>query len=289
MRRPRAPGARLLTLAALALAAISPFQEAPLLAEEAAPPGARPGYMAKPLSAVPNARAITRRFWAPGLDEGYTPQGLVVARGRVHVVGYRGDGCRLFGFSPGGTARGSLAVPGCRHGGGLAALADGRLVVIDTRGLHVVSGGRVTARIALEKPLTGSFGDFDGRDLWIGSYERGGPGRLWRIPVARLAQARLTEADAAASIAIPARAQGMAFAGATLWLTFSGSSFGRISRIDRKTGAEIAGYDMPAGIEDIGVDSAGLIWAVSEAGAKKYANWGTNFPLVFTIDPGRLQ
>lgn len=261
---------------------------APCAAQDAAVGGTPPAYMSGPLSSVPNEQAIVRRFFMPGLDEGYTPQGLVYAAGAVHVVAYGPGGCRLYSLSQAGKTLGQIAVPACRHGGGLAAIGGGRFVVIDSHALFVVSGGAVSHRIKLKKPLVGSFGDFDGKDLWIGSYVKGGEGALWRIPLARLTQDTLSEADATTRITIPEKAQGMVFHGGQMWLTFSGSSFGRLARIDSRTGQVLARYDMPAGIEDLGSDGR-LIWSVSEAGAKKYTGWKTHFPLVFAIDPALLK
>ena len=252
--------------------------------------GTKPTYIAKPLSSISNEQAIVKRFWAPGLDEGFTPQGLAVSGGHVHMVGYGATGCRIFSVSQAnGVLSSILPASACKHGGGLAAIDGGRFVLIDTRALFVITKNRIAAQIKLGGELRGSYGDFDGTDLWIGSYNKDGPGRLWRIPLAKLVKASLTEADASESIVIPAGAQGMAFGRGALWMTFSGSRYGRLSRMDRKTGQELARYDMPAGIEDIGVDSAGFIWAVSEAGAKKYQGWSTNFPLIFAIDPARLR
>lgn len=250
--------------------------------------GRKPSYLTKPLSSVPNASAIVKRLWAPGLDGGYTPQGLSVSDGRLHVVGYGPDGCRLFRLESDGAAR-STDVPGCKHGGGLATIGANRFVVIDTRALLIMRDGKVERTIRLAEPLRGSFGDFDGTDLWIGSYDRSKPGRIWRIPFAKLDRDFLVEADAVESFEIPEKAQGMAFGAGGLWLTFSGSKFGSLAKFDRRTGREIAKYPMPAGIEDIGFDSTGLLWAVSEAGAKRYVEWNTNFPLVFALDISRLK
>ena len=257
-------------------------------AAEPAITGQKPAYLTKPLSTVPNEQAIVRRHWAPGLDDGYTPQGLSISGGRVHVVGYGADGCRLFRLEGDGRAR-ATAVPACKHGGGLATVGADRFVVIDTRALFVIAGGRVEHTIRLEEPLRGSFGDFDGTDLWIGSYDAAKPGRLWRIPLDRLSAPFLTENDSAESFEIQAKAQGLAFGNGSFWLTFSGSKFGRLAAFDRKTGRETASYEMPAGIEDIGFDSAGLLWAVSEAGARRYLGWETNFPLVFALDVTKLK
>ena len=41
--------------------------------------GTPPGYGPVGVSTPPNAAAITRRIWMPGLDEGYNAQGLAVA------------------------------------------------------------------------------------------------------------------------------------------------------------------------------------------------------------------
>lgn len=260
----------------------------PAAAQEAPVGGAQPSYVSKPLSRVPNEQAIIQCFWMPGLDEGYTPQGLVYADGNVHVVGYRAEGCRLFSLTPAGQARAVLDIPSCRHGGGLAAIGRNRFVVIDSRALFLVSGGKLERKVALAKPLVGSFGDFDGQSLWIGSYVKDGEGTLWRFPLSRLKQSTLSEADAEARITISAKAQGMVFHGGALWLAFSGQKMGRLARIDSQTGREIASYAMPAGLEDLGSDGR-LIWAVSEAGAQKYTHWATNFPLVFAFDPARLK
>ena len=258
---------------------------------KAGPAGAPPAYLVgRPLSKVPNQQAILRRFWAPGLEDGYTPQGLAVAGDQVHMVAYGPSGCRLFGLSRhSGALLSMLDVPGCRHGGGLAALGAGRFVLADTRALFVIEAGAVTARIALTGALRGSYADFDGRDLWIGSYERDKPGTLWRLPLDRLARMSLGEADVVATLAVPARAQGMAFRGGRLWLSFSGARFGRLAEIDPGTGAEFGSHAMPAGIEDIGFDEDGVLWAVSEAGARRYLDWPTTFPLVFGIDLSRLR
>lgn len=51
--------------------------------------GKRPGYLPGEASGVPNEQAITRAIWAPGLDEGYVPQGVGFEAGHVLVSGYR--------------------------------------------------------------------------------------------------------------------------------------------------------------------------------------------------------
>lgn len=259
-------------------------------AQTPAPSGPAPAYAAgKPLSTVPNAQAIIRRFWAPGLDEGQTPQGLAVAGGRVHVATYGPGGCRVYGLSmTNGAILSQTNAPECKHGGGLAALPGGRLLLADTHALFVIAGGQVTRRISLEGALLGSFADFDGTALWIGSYTRMGPGAIWRLPLSALSRDALSEADATATLSIAEKAQGLTFGGGRIWLTHSGSGFGRLAALDAATGREVASYDMPAGIEDIAYAN-GVIWAVSEAGARLYTGWATHFPLVFALDQRKLR
>jgi sugar lactone lactonase YvrE len=260
--------------------------------------GKKPAVVTRPLSDVPNAGAIGTRIWVPDLDEGFVPQGLAYANGHLALSSYRstdpkqGRGqCRLFILSPasGAVAR-RLDLPAtCGHAGGVAALADGRLVVADTHSLYVVSGGAVTATIHLKGNLRGSFADSDGHALWIGSYDRSG-GALWRIPPEALTRSEIDESAATKTLVIPPRVQGLAFdrrGGA--WLTVSGSRDGALLRIDPNDGHVLATYAMTAGIEDIAVDDRGRIWATSESGSIRWSKWSTNFPLVFSIDPKRLH
>jgi hypothetical protein len=53
--------------------------------------GIAPSYGPKTVSAVPNATAIVRRIWLPGLDAGYDPQGLAVDGGSIYVSAYRSE------------------------------------------------------------------------------------------------------------------------------------------------------------------------------------------------------
>jgi len=57
--------------------------------------GIAPSYGPKTVSAVPNATAIVRRIWLPGLDAGYDPQGLAVDGGGIYVSAYRSKSLRV--------------------------------------------------------------------------------------------------------------------------------------------------------------------------------------------------
>jgi hypothetical protein len=268
----------------------------PLLAQQ--PTGPSPTIVNRPLSDVPNAQAISKRFWVPDLDSGFIPQGLALQGGQVVLSGYvstdanesRGP-CKLFWISPSsGRVSHSMALPSsCGHAGGVAAISGGRLVVADTKILFVVSGGRVTSTVRLAGALRGSFADFDGRYLWLGSYDRSG-GSLWRIPLAALAKGEISEADVAETLPAPSASQGLAFdRNGQMWVTSSGSREGAIHRLDRRTGQILASHAAPAGIEDIAFDGSGRLWASSEAGSRRWSAWSTFFPLVFAIDVSRLK
>lgn len=267
-----------------------------LRAEE--PSGTRPAFITRPLSQVPNDAAFAARLWAPDIDAGFVPQGLAYSRGQLVLSAYRSTDpkqnrgpCRLFFITP---ATGAVThrldlPPSCGHAGGVAALRDGRIVVADTHALYVIAHRRVTATISMGGKLRGSFAAADGKTLWIGSYNRSG-GTLWRLPLNALNRLAINERHASTTLAIPARVQGLVFdhkGGA--WLTVSGSRDGTLLKFDPARGRVTAHYTMPAGIEDLAVDDHGLIWAVSEAGSIRWSKWPTNYPLLFAIDPARLQ
>ena len=51
----------------------------------------------------------------------------------------------------------------------------------------------------------------------------------------------------------------------------------------------MASYTMPAGIEDIEFGPDGRLWALSEAGSKRWNAWPTFFPVVFALDLKSLR
>jgi hypothetical protein len=276
--------------------AMMAMTSAALRAEE--PRGARPSAVTKPLSEVPNSAAFAARIWAPQIDDGYVPQGLSFAKGHLLLSAYRssdpkqGRGpCRLFVIAPdSGKVTDHIDLPeSCGHAGGVAVLADGRVVVADTHILYVLTGRQVTATIRLKGKLRGSFADADGNSLWIGAYDKGG-GTLWQLPLDALAQSEIDESHATKTLTIPARVQGLLFdRKGRGWMTVSGSRDGALLKFDPADGHVIAAYPMPAGIEDLAEDSHGLIWAVSEAGSLRWSNWATTYPVLFAIDPAKLR
>lgn len=281
---------------------------APALASE--PLGTPPTYMQRSVTAeVPNGEAIAWRAWVPGLDEGFVPQGLTVAEGQIILGTYKGtdgSGCRLYRIDPtDGRTIGVYDMPArCGHAGGLAYAGDGRLFVSDTWVLFELDlvkafgpdagEAAVVRQVSLNFPMRGSFLAYGDAALWIGEFKKPGTAQMWRVPLAAVetpAQPRgLTETDSTAVLTIAAASQGAAFdPSGNLWLSQSSSQFGRLQKVDPKDGRVLAEYRAVAGIEDLGFDEGGMLWAASEAGSRRWPNWPTNYPFLMRIDPARLQ
>jgi hypothetical protein len=294
--------------AALGLAILYLLSIACVPARADPPPiGTAPTFTTRPLTPLPNAAAVTRRIWVPGLDDGYVPQGLTFSGGALYISSYlstdpaQGRGlCRLYRVDPGtGAVTGELDLPpACGHAGGLARTGRDHLVVADTRSLFEVeiatppapTIGRVVRTVVLAGNVKGSFAAGSPDAIWLGSYERDGPGRLYLLPLAALARGQLTETDATVALTIPSEAQGAAVdVAGRLWITRSGSRFGQLVRLDPKTGATMAAYEMPIGIEDLSFAPDGQAWALSEAGSRRWSHWSAHYPLILRLDLTRLR
>jgi hypothetical protein len=271
--------------------------------------GKRPAYSDRALSTVPNGRAMSNLIWSPGLDEGYVPQGLTFVDGAVLIGTYRSEDanqsrgpCRIYRLDPGsGRITGTLDLPPqCGHAGGLARGRKGHIWVADTRNIFEIelaprgpgTIGRVVGSIRLTGALKGSFAAGAADALWIGSYTKEAGARIYKLPFTKLTRevAFLSEQDAKTSLALPTRVQGAAFdAAGRLWVTRSGSTFGELLTLDLATGAVVQGRQVPAGIEDISFDPQGGLWAVSEAGSKRWLGWETFFPVVFRLQGHLLR
>ena len=162
----------------------------PLLAWAQPVLGTPPRHAPPTLAEVPNAQAITQRIWAPGIDDGYVPQGVAWAGGRLYLSAYRstdpavGQGpCRVFQIDPAhGATLGWLDMPpGCGHAGGLVALDERTLVLGDTRRLYRIDliaafGPRpdaaraITATVGLRGALKASSMAFDGQRLLLATH-----------------------------------------------------------------------------------------------------------------------
>lgn len=285
----------------------------PLLASAMEVLGKKPGHVWGGPSSVVNDQAITRMIWAPGIDDGYVPQGVTWAEGAVYLSGYRstdpkidGGPCRIFKIDPAsGNTLGQFDLPeDCKHVGGLAYVGKGILIASDTRRLYRIDAATafapgnpsnaVTATVALRGEVKGSFVDFDGSAVFVGSFERDAAkakGHFLPLSIFDTRNGKtVDERMAVRSISLPQEAQGAAFDKAgNLWITASSSRFGLLYKLDSKTGQIASSYEMVIGIEDIAFADDGSLWSVSEAGSLRWQRWSRTFPVLFRVDPGKLK
>lgn len=275
--------------------------------------GKKPSHVWGGPSSAANDQAIAKMIWAPGVEDGYVPQGITWADGAVYLSAYRSTDpkvdrgpCRIFKVDPeSGNTLGQFDLPeDCGHAGGLAYAGNGILIAADTRRLYKIdmaaafppgsSSNAITATVALRGELKGSFVDFDGGSVFIGSFEKDAAkakGHFLPLSVFDTHNGKtVSETAAIRSIPLPPEAQGAAFDKAgNLWITASSSRFGLLSRLDSKTGQAASSFEMVIGIEDIAFDDEGRLWSVSEAGSLRWQKWGKTFPVLFRVDLSRLK
>jgi hypothetical protein len=293
--------------AALALIAACGLAPAPPRARSAL--GEPPGYGPRAVGIVPNLTAIDRLIWMPGLNRGWSPQGLAVAGDAILVSAYRSEApwrnrgpCRVFRIDPAsGVETGHFDVPApCGHAGGLAYAGAGRLFIADTHHLFEVELAQAFAArtprfriLSLGRRLRGGFAVSGDGAIWIGGYQERQPARAWRYESAMLRQfangATLDAGAAAAAIAVPSWAQGGAIdRSGKLWISRSDVGWGFLDRLDATTGRLEARYPISPGIEGIAFERQGRLWAVSEEGARHFPWRHPFFPMIFRLDPARL-
>lgn len=271
--------------------------------------GLRPAYSDRTLSVPPNAEAIRARMWVPEIDLGYVPQGLTVAGDAVLLAAYNSQGgppkCRLYRID-----RNRLEVTGrydlplsCTHAGGLAHAGGNRLFVADTGRLYEIDLGKafgastgeaVVRALGLRFPLRGSFLAWRDGALWLGEYKKPQAGEIHELPLATVEAATdppgLSLEHVRRSLGIAPMSQGAAFApDGTLWLSQSNSQRGALQQVDPETGAVLRTFEAVAGIEDLGFDAEGRLWSVGEAGSKRWHNWPTFYPVLFSLEIEALR
>ena len=275
--------------------------------------GNRPAHIASDPGPVENDQAIVARIWAPDIDAGNVPQGMSFGDAQLLVTSYRspdssvGRGpCRVHRIDPrSGQITGKFDMPDdCGHAGGAAYAGKGVLIVADTRRLYKIDMEKafasghardgLLATLALGGELRGSFVSFDGNSILVGTYAKEAEkARVHFLPYT-LFDARngetVDETAASRSFPILVRAQGAAFdRQGALWLTASSSNFGKVQKVDPVSGKVLEEHGMVAGIEDIGFDPEGRLWAVSEAGSLRWSTWSTSYPVIFALDTAKLR
>lgn len=277
--------------------------------------GSKPSYVDNVPHTFANQQAITPRIWIPGLEDGWTPQGLALADKYAIVTAYQDTEsakpkCRVFRVELAtGKEAGAFDMPEpCRHAGGVTSIGGGWIVVADTRQdwrvdleKAIAAGkaeGATKGMVKLGRGYGSAFTFFDGTDLWNGVYvslAEANEAKIYRVPLSlfdRPEPVNITADNALDVLRIPPLAQGAALdAQGNLWIAgSSGPKTSYLSRVDRKSGGELARYEMPSRIENIVFDKDGRLWAISEAGSRKYHNAkDPDFPFIFEIDVGKLK
>lgn len=292
------------------------------------PIGIKPKNVPGIRGTIPNDAAIVKKIWAPGIDQGYDPQGVTIAEGAVIVSGYAMNAkgketCGIFRVNPAtGMVEGFFQLEaGCGHAGGIVyagafqspAGRQNILLVADTPRLYKIDMdkafragnaksaivGMLNLKGLLPGSFNGSFIDMVGQTMFMGTYATKSQNPAlskgyfidYSLFDKRNGQVITETCCGIRSVVIPADSQGAAYdaRSRSLWLTASSSKFGCLYRMDVATGRIAAAYPTAPGIEDIAVDGDGRLWAVSEAGSMKYPDWPTLFPVLFQIDPQALQ
>ena len=275
--------------------------------------GKKPRHVWGGPSSVINDHAITISIWAPGIDDGYVPQGLTVAEGSVLVSGYKSTDpkvdrgpCRVFKVDvKSGEYTGQFDLPeDFGHAGGLVYVGQGALVACDTRRLYKIDMNKafqdgdtknaLLSALRLAGELKASFVDFDGMAIFVGSSEKDAnkaKGFFLPVSIFETHNGKTVKEDMALkSFPIAVEAQGAAFdKQGNLWMTFSSSKHGKLQKVDPNSAKVLAEYEMVIGIEDIGFDEDGRLWSVSEAGSLRWSRWAKTFPVVFQIDVTKLK
>ena len=275
--------------------------------------GKKPRHVWGSPSSVVNVQALTKLIWAPGIDDGYVPQGLTVAEGSVLVSGYKSTDpkvdrgpCRVFKVDvKSGEYTGQFDLPeDFGHAGGLVYVGQGALVACDTRRLYKIDMNKafqdgdtknaLLSALRLAGELKASFVDFDGMAIFVGSSEKDAnkaKGFFLPVSIFETHNGKTVKEDMALkSFPIAVEAQGAAFdKQGNLWMTFSSSKHGKLQKVDPNSAKVLAEYEMVIGIEDIGFDEDGRLWSVSEAGSLRWSRWAKTFPVVFQIDVTKLK
>ena len=158
------------------------------------------------------------------------------------------------------------------------------LVAGDTRRLYKVDMNKafqdgdaknavLGARKACEVSLKGSFVDFDGTSIFVGSSEKdASKAKGFFLPVSVFEELQREDHQRRCGLKKLPDSSRSAMArpsidGGNLWMTLSSSKHGDLQKVDPASGKVLAQYDMVIGIEDLGFDEDGRLWSVSEAGS----------------------
>jgi hypothetical protein len=286
--------------------------------------GKGPLYGDAMLSSVPNEQAIDTMIWAPGLDDGFIPQGITFAEGQILISAYQSmdpeidnGPAKVFRVSPDtGEITGEFDLPpDVGHAGGLAYEGDGILYIAEPMKPAAGEKGKiyridlpmaledgncenaVTGKVILSEVMGPCFLTYDGAFLWFGLWaaDDSVTPKIYKADPERLFEGwpsvpEVFPEEAVTSFEIDERTQGGTFdSEGNLWVSQSCSKWGKVQKLDPSNGRVLEEYELMAGIEGMALSGEGDIWAVSEAGAIKYYGWQTYYPVIFQMYPSELK
>jgi DNA-binding beta-propeller fold protein YncE len=272
--------------------------------------GAKPSRARGIVGWIPNKQAIGTRIWVPGFDEGYVPQGLTFAEEQILVSFYRSTDVkistgtsRVYRIDPKtGIVTGQFDLPlDVGHPGGLAYAGNDALYVANLGTIYkldlkkAIEDGNceraVISQVFVDKSMGPSFITYDGRHLWFGKYSRSSKPKIFKVDSDRPYPENHIHPDSVLfSFNIDTRSQGATFdKDGYLWLSQSGSKWGKLQKVDSSNGKVLKEYKLMAGLEDLSFSPDGKLWSVSEAGTLRWFNWDTSYPLIFEIDTKKLK
>ena len=280
--------------------------------------GVRPAWRSgHKLELFENYDAMCAATWVPQIDKRFVPQGLALrGGGSVLISGYTchladsGAGCkkeskktepnvercRLMSvqLSTGKvTANRYFSRGQCKHGGGVAVAPDGRIWIADTNRLVVLKGihDKLPKTLKLRKKpkqLKAAFlTQTPSGKILLGEWADKGKPRIRAYTWEKLKK-HLDEKtglgidDENWSVRIPQDAQGAAYGPNGLWVARSTSTWGRLSTPSGKKG-------FGPGVEEIEFAADGSLWAVFEAGSKRFPAPKPFLPVIARFDVDALK
>ncbi len=282
--------------------------------------GVRPAWRSgDSLADFPNDDAMCAATWVPRIDERFVPQGLALRGGSALISGYTcrfadsGDGCRKKSktercrlmsvqLSTGRvTANRHFSRQQCAHGGGVAVDPKGHIWIADTKKLVFLNGihDNQPKKLALKSPIEAAFlTETPSGRIQLGDWAQKGSPQLWtfkwktlyRCLAKKVALKVAEDCDASTkgasteggSVDIPQDAQGAAYGPGGLWVARSTSKWGKLRTRSRSLG-------FGPGVEEIEFAADGSLWAVFEAGSKKFPAPRPFLPVIARFDVDALK
>lgn len=271
------------------------------MADAPRPMGAMPRYLTMLDLKFPNAQAVVRSAFVPGLDEGFVPQGLARYGGDFLLSGYMSGGthhsCRVYWV--GGNdlaAREQFDVPvKCNHAGGIAVSPQGQIAIGDSGRLIVWTPSKGSIRpvsgineVKFTGNIRGTFLSATAQGLVIGSYYKdSGVTAAQTFPWKILGYRDISPRDITTTVNLLPQTQGAVRLNDGYFWTSSQGNPNMISYV-APNGVVQNSFPFVRGLQGVVPGPNGTIWTVSESGAAPYTKRSDVYPSIMQIDPSKL-